>query len=101
MELEIDGEWKGSSRWGGAIVRWNPPWALTFEDRWMPDIGWDEPMLVTFRLTPYRDGTVVELLVHNIEAIGEQATGTHAGGEGGWSARHLARLKEIIEIPQR
>ncbi len=101
VELEIDGEWKGRRRWGGAIVRWDPPRALTFEDRWMPDLGWDEPMLVSFRLVPYRHGTVVELLIHNIEAIGDQATETHAGGEGGWSVRHLAKLKEIVESPGR
>ena len=96
--LEIDGGWKGSSRWGGAIRVWDPPRELTFEDRWIPDIGWDAPMLVTFRLTAYRDGTLVELFIHGIEAVGADAAEVHAGGEGGWTVRHLAALREIVEI---
>jgi uncharacterized protein YndB with AHSA1/START domain len=97
VELEIDGEWRGSSRWGGAITVWDPPPELTFEDRWMPDLGWEGPMLLTFRLTAYNAGTLVELFIHDIEATGPGAAETHAGGEGGWTVRHLAKLKEIVE----
>jgi hypothetical protein len=76
---------------------WDPPRELTFEDRWIPDHGWAAPMLLSFRLTPYRDGTTVELLVHNIEAIGPEAANEHAGYEGGWTVRQLAALREIVE----
>jgi uncharacterized protein YndB with AHSA1/START domain len=97
VELEIDSEYRGSSRWGGPITVFDPARELTFEDRWIPDLGWDGPMLVTFRLTPYRNGTLVELFIHDIEATGAGAEDTHAGGEGGWTVRHLAKLREIIE----
>ena len=97
VELEIDGAWRGSSHWGGPITVFEPPHELTFQDRWIPDHGWDGPMLVTFRLTPYLDGTLVELLIHDIEATGADAAETHAGGEGGWTIRHLAKLKDIVE----
>jgi hypothetical protein len=63
----------------------------------MPDIGWDAPMLLTFRLTPMNGGTLVELLIHEIEATGADAAEVHAGGEGGWTVRHLAKLREIVE----
>lgn len=99
VELEIDGDYRGSSRWGGPIRVWDPPRELTFEDRWIPDHGWNGPMLLTFRLTPYLEGTMVELLVHNIEAIGPDAAEEHAGYEGGWTVRHLAKLREIVEVP--
>ena len=97
VELEIDGQYRGSSRWGGAITVFDPPRQLTFEDRWVPDHGWDGPMLLTFRLTPFLQGTMVELLIHDIEATGAGAVETHAGGESGWTVRHLAALKEIVE----
>ena len=97
VELEIDGEYRGRSRWGGSIRVFEPGIELTFEDTWIPGLGWYEPMLLTFRLTPHLDGTLVELLVHNIEAIGPEAADAHAGGEGGWTVRHLAVLREIVE----
>ena len=99
VELEIDGDYRGSSRWGGPIRVWDAPRELTFEDRWIPDHGWNGPMLLTFRLTPYLEGTMVELLVHNIEAIGPDGAEEHAGYEGGWTVRHLAKLREIVELP--
>jgi uncharacterized protein YndB with AHSA1/START domain len=97
VELEIEGEFEGRSRWGGKVVAYDPPYELTFEDTWIPDLGWDAPMLFTFRLTPYGDGTMVELLVHNIERIGEGAAEHHAGYEGGWTNRQLKMLREIVE----
>ncbi len=97
VELEIDGEYRGSNRWGGVIRAWDPPREMTFEDRWIPDHGWNGPMLLTFRLTAYNDGTMVELLIHDIEATGPNAANEHAGYEGGWTVRHLAKLKEIVE----
>jgi uncharacterized protein YndB with AHSA1/START domain len=95
--LEIDGDYEGSSRWGGKIVAFDPPRELTFEDAWIPDLGWDAPMFLTFRLTPYRDGTLVELLVHSIERIGDSATDQHAGYESGWTLRQLSALRDIVE----
>ena len=97
VELEIDGEYQGRSRWGGPIRVLEHARELTFEDRWIPDSGWNGPMLLTFRLTPYGHGTLVELLIHDIEAVGDSAAETHAGAEGGWTVRHLARLREIVE----
>jgi uncharacterized protein YndB with AHSA1/START domain len=55
------------------------------------------PVFITIRLTPFMDGTLVELLVHGFERFGEQAAVRHRGLEGGWSLRQLDRLREIVE----
>ena len=54
------------------------------------------PSLMTIRLTPYLDGTIVELFHHRFEetdAPGEMLNGF----EGGWDTHHLEGLRVIIE----
>lgn len=84
-------------RFGGKVVVWDPPNELTFEDAWIPDIGWDAPMLLTLRLTSHLGGTHVELFVHAFERLGPKGTDAHRGYEGGWTTLQLNNLKQIVE----
>jgi uncharacterized protein YndB with AHSA1/START domain len=88
---------KYPTRFGGNVVVFDPPNELTFEDAWIPDIGWDAPMLLTLRLTPHLDGTHVELFVHRFEGLGPTGPGEHRGYEGGWTTLQLNHLKRIVE----
>jgi uncharacterized protein YndB with AHSA1/START domain len=97
VELEIDASAGHPTRFGGKIVVFEPPRELTFEDAWIPDIGWAAPMLLTLRLTPHLGGTHVELFVHQFERLGPSGPDEHRGFEGGWTTRQLNRLKVIVE----
>jgi uncharacterized protein YndB with AHSA1/START domain len=97
VELEIDANGDHPTRFGGKVVVFDPPNELTFEDAWIPDIGWDAPMLLTLRLTPHLGGTHVELFVHQFERLGPSGPNEHRGYEGGWTTRQLNRLKAIVE----
>jgi uncharacterized protein YndB with AHSA1/START domain len=93
--LEVDDE--GSKRrFGGRVVVFDPPNELTFEDDWVP-ARWEEPTLITFRLTVTLGGTLVELFHHSIENVGPNADEWHAGFESGWNMKHLIALKRIVE----
>jgi uncharacterized protein YndB with AHSA1/START domain len=85
------------SRFGGRVLGFDPPNELTFEDAWIPDIGWDAPMLLTLRLTPHLGGTHVELFVHGFEHLGPTGTRAHRGYEGGWTTLQLNNLKSLVE----
>ena len=96
LEMRIknaDGQW----RFGGAITVFDPPRELTFDDDWIPSQGWEAPSLITIRLTPALDGTIVELLHHGFERTGAHAAETHRGFEGGWTLRQLDKLREVVE----
>jgi uncharacterized protein YndB with AHSA1/START domain len=95
--LEIDANGDYPTRFGGKVVVFDPPKELTFEDAWIPDVGWDAPMLLTLRLTPHLGGTHVELFVHQFERLGSSGPDEHRGYEGGWTSRQLNRLKAIVE----
>ena len=97
VELEIDANGDHPTRFGGKVVVFDPPNELTFEDAWIPDIGWNAPMLLTLRLTPHLGGTHVELFVHQFERLGPSGPAEHQGYEGGWTMRQLNRLKAIVE----
>lgn len=94
LEVEIDGERR---RYGGRITVLEPGREVTFEDEWIPSIGWDAPSLITLRLTPSGSGTVVELFHHGFERIGEDAAEQHRGFEGGWTHLQLEALRQIVE----
>ncbi len=94
--LEVEHEGK-TLRYGGPVLVYNPPTELTFENDWVPNDGWLQPTLVTFRLTPVLDGTLVELFHHSIESVGPGADEWHAGFESGWDLKHLLALKALIE----
>jgi uncharacterized protein YndB with AHSA1/START domain len=94
MAVEVEGEMR---RFGGKILVFNPGQELTFEDNWIPVREWPVPVHITLRLTPFRDGTFVELLVHGFEAFGDKAAERHRGLEAGWTIRQLDALRTIVE----
>jgi uncharacterized protein YndB with AHSA1/START domain len=55
------------------------------------------PVFLTIRLTPYLNGTMVELLVHGFERFGDRAAERHLGLESGWSVHQLRWLRDIVE----
>lgn len=94
MSVEVEGEMR---RFGGAILVFAPGEEITFEDNWIPVREWPVPVYITIRLTPFQDGTVVELLVHGFERFGDLAAERHLGLERGWSVHQLAGLRAIVE----
>jgi len=95
--VETDaGAGDGSLRFGGRIVVFDPPREVTWENDWFGH-GWTQPSLMTFRLTPFMGGTIVELFHHRFEVTGESPSETLNGFEGGWDTRHLERLRAIVE----
>jgi uncharacterized protein YndB with AHSA1/START domain len=94
MEVEVEG---ALERFGGRIQVFEPGRELTFEDNWFGPRAWPAPVMLTLRLTPALGGTIVELIEHGFERLGEQAVEVHSGLEGGWSVRQLAALRKIIE----
>lgn len=94
MSVEVEGEMR---RFGGKILVFNPGKELTFEDNWIPIREWPAPLHITLRLTPFQDGTLVELLVHGFERLGDQAAERHRGLEQGWSVRQLEVLRQRVE----
>jgi len=94
LEVGKDDE---THRFGGKVIVFDPPNELTFEDDWIPNNGWQQPTLITFRLTPTLGGTLVELFHHTIENVGPGADEWHAGFERGWDMKHLIALKQIVE----
>jgi uncharacterized protein YndB with AHSA1/START domain len=95
LEVEAYGE---TLRFGGRITVFEPGRELTFEDDWLPPRnGISELVLLTLRLTPSGAGTVVELIQHGFERLGERGAEVHRGHEGGWTTRQLEALREIVE----
>lgn len=85
----------GGLVFGGEIVVWEPGREITWENDWYGH-GWARPSLITIRLTPYVDGTIVELFHHRFE--GTDAPGEMLNGfEGGWDTHHLEGLRVIVE----
>jgi uncharacterized protein YndB with AHSA1/START domain len=96
LKVEIDGKWW---HYGGPVVVFDPPRELTFSNDWIPNQGWAAPTLITIRLTPHLGGTLVELLHHGFERVGDAkyAASEHRGYEGGWGMRQLEALRQIVE----
>jgi uncharacterized protein YndB with AHSA1/START domain len=89
---QLDGE---ALRFVGRVLVVDPPHELTFEQDWVGH-GWKNPPLITIRLTPLDDGTLVELFHHGFEAVGPDAAADHRGFEGGWTMRQLEALRELV-----
>jgi len=54
-------DWNGERvRYGGTIKVFTTAREWTFENDWMPNRGWKEPTLMTVRLSPALEGTLVE-----------------------------------------
>ena len=94
MEVDVDG---ALQRFGGRILVFDHAQELTFEDNWSGPMAWNVPLFMTLRLTPVAGGTIVELIQHGFERLGDQAAELHRGLEGGWTVRQLAALREIVE----
>jgi len=96
--VETDaGEWQEEKLvFGGRITVFDPPREVTWENDWYGH-GWAAPSLITLRLTPALDGTLVELFHHALERTGPDAARDHAGFEGGWTLRQLEALRQIVE----
>jgi uncharacterized protein YndB with AHSA1/START domain len=95
LEVEAYGE---TLRFGGRITVFDPPRELTFEDDWLPPRnGIAEQVFITLRLTPVATGTIVELIQHGFERLGERGAEVHRGHEGGWTIRQLEPLRQIVE----
>jgi uncharacterized protein YndB with AHSA1/START domain len=95
LEVEAYGE---TLRFGGRITVFDPGRELTFEDDWLPPRnGIAEQIFITLRLTPVATGTIVELIQHGFDGLGERAAEVHRGHEGGWTTRQLEALRGIIE----
>jgi uncharacterized protein YndB with AHSA1/START domain len=94
MAVDVAGE---PRRFGGNILVFDPGRELTFEDQWIPPHEWPLPVFITLRLTPFENGTLVELLVHGFERFGVAASERHRGLESGWTIRQLEALRAIIE----
>lgn len=94
MAVDVEGE---PRRFGGAIIVFEPGRELTFEDNWIPPREWRVPVYITLRLSSVSDGTLVELIVHGFEALGDEAAERHRGLEKGWSVRQLEALCVVVE----
>jgi len=86
----------GDLRFSGKVLVYDPPRELTFEQDWIGH-GWPVPALITIRLTPSADGTLVELFHHGFERFGDSAAENHRGFEGGWTNRQVEALRERVE----
>lgn len=82
---------------GGQVIVWEPGCEMTFEDNWHPPHQWPVPTLITLRLVPMYEGTLVELFHHGFERLGASAGAELEAYETGWSVHHLSALKEIVE----
>ena len=97
VELEVEA-YGQMMRFGGRVVTFEPPRELTFEDDWLPPRnGITEKVLLTLRLTPDATGTIVELIQHGFERLGDRGAEVHRGHEGGWTIRQLEALRAIVE----
>jgi uncharacterized protein YndB with AHSA1/START domain len=95
LEVEAYGE---TLRFGGRITVFDAPRELTFEDDWLPPRnGIPEQVLITLRLTPVATGTIVELIQHGFDRLGDRGAEVHRGHEGGWTIRQLEHLRQIVE----
>jgi uncharacterized protein YndB with AHSA1/START domain len=81
----------------GQVVAVDPPREITFEWMGAPERGWTAPTLITIRLTPHDDGTVVEILHHGWERLSDAGRALHRAFESGWTMAELRALREVVE----
>lgn len=95
LSVEIDG---AAHRYGGPILVFDEARELSWENNWEePDRAWPVPTLLTIRLSPLYEGTLVELFHHGFERLGAAAADNLEGYEQGWDIKHLSALREIVE----
>jgi uncharacterized protein YndB with AHSA1/START domain len=91
-------DWDGARvKYGGEIMDFVPGRELTFRNDWIPNQGWKAPTLITIRLSPALDGTLVELFHYGFEHTGGDVGAEHAGYEQGWGMTQLNALKALVE----
>jgi len=91
-------EWDGKRmRYGGPITVFEAGHELTFENDWIPNMGWKAPTYITIRLTPALGGTLAEIFHYGFENTGGDIGAEHAGYEQGWGMTQLNALKGLIE----
>jgi uncharacterized protein YndB with AHSA1/START domain len=99
--VELSGLHGGTPyHFGGRILTFEPGRELTFEWDWLPSRGWAAPTLLTIRLTPQGQGTLVELRHHGFERTGERATPVYESFRQGWDQSELLALKRAVEEPR-
>jgi uncharacterized protein YndB with AHSA1/START domain len=95
--VEMPCEWDGGSCvFVGNVTSTEPQRELTWELS-VEDAGWPAPTYVTVRLTPNAYGTMVEILHHGFEKIGDAAVQQFQDFEGGWDLRELRALRALVE----
>ena len=94
LSVEIDGERAG---YGGRVLVYEAERELTFESQWDGARAWPAPTLITIRLTPVYEGTLVEIFHHGFERFGAIAADELEGYESGWDTKHIKKLRAIIE----
>ena len=88
----------GKRGFGGNITNWEPARRLSIADNWFDeDMAWPVDLAISFVLTETEGGTLVELLHHGFEALGDDAGNQHEMYESGWNNQHLMALKKIVE----
>ena len=96
VELSIDTP-GGTRGFGGNIVVFDEGFELSFEDNWFGEGAWQVPTMITLRLTACYSGTMVELIHHGFERLGQSGAAEFLVYEEGWDTRHLSALKKIVE----
>ena len=81
----------GEFRFAGRVIVFEPERELTFEQEWLGE-GWEAAPRITLRLTPVREGTLVELFHHGFERTGQDPGEALLGFENGWTMRQLEAL---------
>lgn len=93
-------DWDGKRvSYGGEIKVFEATRELTFENDWIPNLGWQAPTLITIRLGPALGGTLVEIFHYGFEHTGGDVGAEHAGYEQGWGMTQLNALKAAAEAP--
>lgn len=98
--LFVVSEGEDMYRMTGEVTRFDPPRELAFTWREQKEGGapWPVPTLVTIRLVPADEGTVVQLTHSGFERLPEAiAAREYAGYVRGWERRPaMARLQELV-----
>jgi uncharacterized protein YndB with AHSA1/START domain len=92
--VDVDGT---THRFRGQITVFEACRELTFEQLWEGS-SWLHPTLVTIRLAPLDEGTLVELFHHGYEQLGTPIGDTLDGFESGWTNRQVHALRDLVSI---
>lgn len=98
MKGNLPGE--GPYRFTGEVMKLDPERELAFTWKSDPENGtpWNASTLVTLRLLPQGDGTLVSLTHTGFEALGEAGKSQYEGHIQGWTiAENLNDLKKAVE----